>query len=165
MRIELIKDAILGILRKTLPLDMVHHFLNKDEISTVEACLQAARDRALIKANEVKPWPGEAAKPSTEDTAPKKSYTPAGGFTPHYSDSKPLRAYKHIMKQFANSNASHHGHVDFNPKTEQIIAHTDMGKDMISQASKGAIDLKKPKENKPAETKTVEASAPVFGEK
>lgn len=165
MRLELIKDVIVGVLKKTLPASYAHYFLSPEELVAMEEYLRAAKERALTKAN-TKPWPGEGIKEGEENVeAPKKSYMPVDGYQEHYSDSKPMKAYKKILKQFANEGMAHHGHIDFNPKSEQLHVHTDVGREMINRASKGAVALEKPKapEAKAAEPKADKSTVPFFG--
>lgn len=164
MRLELIKDVIVGVLKKTLPTNYAHYFLSPEELVAMEEYLKAAKERALTKAT-TKPWPGENVKEGEGVEAPKKSYMPTDGYQEHYSDSKPMRAYKKILKQFATEGVAHHGHVDFNPKSEQLHVHTDVGREMINRASKGAVSLEKPKapDAKAAEPKVDTSTVPFFG--
>ena len=163
MRIELIKEAIIGVLKKTLPVEYAHYFLTHDELMQMEEYVKAMHDRALKKANEQKPWPGEAAR---DVEAPKKAYMPNDGLRPHpyeVQNNLPIVAYKHILRHFSEEGVSPHGHVDFTPKTGEIHVHSALGRQMISQAAKGKISPEfsdQPKAEAPAAAPAPKVEAP-----
>lgn len=164
MDIKRIKRTMIDLLCKALPPDLAGYMVGPENLSAFEDGLKSVKER-LEKAR--KPYPGEDTKISEDWSAKAKSYVPSGGTMPHYSDSKSLSAYKKILNHFNTSGVAHHGHVDYDPKSDQVLVHTNIGRDMIREMSKGKVDLDLPKPTPTAENTVIPAapSVPAFGEK
>ena len=73
-----------------------------------------------------KPYPGIESHRQGKDSK-TRSYVPADGMSPHYSDSPSLSFYKSLLQALYTDGYKPHGHIDYDKKGKAIIIQSELG--------------------------------------